>query len=1014
MIKLFVNRPATTVMFVLFFALLGLVAYSDINIERQPKIDFPLVSVNVTYPGADPEEIEGQVIKDIEDAVATVSEIKKMESRAFDNFGYIIIEFNLGVDVNDKSAEVKEKIDAIINDLPQELEKPVVAKVDPFATPVVNLAFTSDKHSLVELYEFADKKLSDQFSKITGVGEVTIFGGQERQIKVELSPDLMRKKFIAIDSVVEQLRLRNLDVPAGDIKRKENTIAVRFEGQFSDVESIKNLRLTTVDGNQFPLSSIANVYDGAADLEKDAFFNGKNVLSLGVVKISEGNEVKVSQDVRATIERVKPLLEEGMTLEIVTDSSEYIVNETSRTVEGILLGIFFTVLVLLFFTGDWRVTLISAIVIPTSILSSLFLVQASGFSINFMTLLAYATSLGTLVANAIVVIEGIYARLNSGLDPKEAAIKGTSDVVIPVIAAGGTNLVVFAPLSFMDGIVGQFMIQFGMTVIYATIFSLIASFTLTPMLCGLLLKPVKKGQKDNFLVRLSTATTDFIKKEYRIIFNLMFKSPLLSSILAVVLFIGGVSVAPYVGGEFIPTSDEDKIQVSFQFPLGTRIETTVKNLEEVDAKIRKLPGIKSSLIIGGTNGQENATIILSLEPALTREFSDVQLIEKMTPILATVPDAEIETIRGDQNNGGIGDITINVAGLDYEKTSEISEKMLKIMSNSGYFRSLISSHKNPKTQVVFTPDPKKVERYGLSNAQIGSVIRASVYGDDTNVYREGGEQYDIFVEPSRQYKDSLETLNNVFLISQLGLIPLTELGEVEVKPSTPNVYRRDRTRVIQINGYITKSTAGVIQAELTEEFNKMKFEPGYGFVFAGNAESSEESGRELGKAFLLAIIFTYMILAAIMNSFIHPFTISSSIITSFSGVFLFLFFMNSSMNIASMLGMVMLVGLAVNNAILMIEEIEIVKLKEPDLSLPEIIWKGIDGRFRAILMTSLAIVFGSLPQLWSLDAPKASMGAVVVGGILASIVFTFILMPQTYYYFEKLINFSGRVFNRSK
>lgn len=1014
MIKLFVNRPATTVMFVLFFALLGLVAYSDINIERQPKIDFPLVSVNVTYPGADPEEIEGQVIKDIEDAVATVSEIKKMESRAFDNFGYIIIEFNLGVDVNDKSAEVKEKIDAIINDLPQELEKPVVAKVDPFATPVVNLAFTSDKHSLVELYEFADKKLSDQFSKITGVGEVTIFGGQERQIKVELSPDLMRKKFIAIDSVVEQLRLRNLDVPAGDIKRKENTIAVRFEGQFSDVESIKNLRLTTVDGNQFPLSSIANVYDGAADLEKDAFFNGKNVLSLGVVKISEGNEVKVSQDVRATIERIKPLLEDGMTLEIVTDSSEYIVNETSRTVEGILLGIFFTVLVLLFFTGDWRVTLISAIVIPTSILSSLFLVQASGFSINFMTLLAYATSLGTLVANAIVVIEGIYARLNSGLDPKEAAIKGTSDVVIPVIAAGGTNLVVFTPLSFMDGIVGQFMIQFGMTVIYATIFSLIASFTLTPMLCGLLLKPVKKGQKDNFLVRLSTATTDFIKKEYRIIFNLMFKSPLLSSILAVVLFIGGVSVAPYVGGEFIPTSDEDKIQVSFQFPLGTRIETTVKNLEEVDAKIRKLPGIKSSLIIGGTNGQENATIILSLEPALTREFSDVQLIEKMTPILATVPDAEIETIRGDQNNGGIGDITINVAGLDYEKTSEISEKMLKIMSDSGYFRSLISSHRNPKTQVVFTPDPKKVERYGLSNAQIGSVIRASVYGDDTNVYREGGEQYDIFVEPSRQYKDSLETLNNVFLISQLGLIPLTELGEVEVKPSTPNVYRRDRTRVIQINGYITKSTAGVIQAELTEKFNKMKFEPGYGFVFAGNAESSEESGRELGKAFLLAIIFTYMILAAIMNSFIHPFTISSSIITSFSGVFLFLFFMNSSMNIASMLGMVMLVGLAVNNAILMIEEIEIVKLKEPDLSLPEIIWKGIDGRFRAILMTSLAIVFGSLPQLWSLDAPKASMGAVVVGGILASIVFTFILMPQTYYYFEKLINFSGRVFNRSK
>jgi hydrophobic/amphiphilic exporter-1 (mainly G- bacteria), HAE1 family len=1005
MINTFVSRPATTVMFVLFFALLGYVSISTINIERQPKIDFPLVSVTVAYPGADPEEIEGEVIKDIEDVISTVSEIKKMESRAFDSYGYIIIEFNLGVDVNDKSAEVKEKIDAIINDLPSNMEKPVVAKVDPFATPVVYLALTSTKHSLVQLYEFADKTLSDQFTKIPGVGEVTIFGGQERQIKVELSPDLMKRKFISIDGVIQQLKARNLDVPAGDIKRKENTIAVRFEGQFSDIESIKNLRLTTSDGNQFPLKSIANVYDGAADPEKDALYNGKSVISLGVVKISDGNDIKVSEEVHKTLKKIEPLLQDGMKVEIVKDSSEFIVNETSRTVQGILLGIFFTVLVLLFFTGDWRVTLISAIVIPTSILSSLFLVKTNGFSINFMTLLAYATSLGTLVANAIVVIEGIYARLNTGMSAKESAIKGTTDVIIPVLAAGGTNLVVFAPLAFMGGIVGQFMVQFGMTVIYATLFSLMASFTLTPMLCGLLLKPKKEGDKDNLLVRVSTKTTDFVKNEYKVIYKLMFRFPVLSSIAAVVLFIGGVSVAPYVGGEFIPTSDEDMIQVTFKFPLGTRVEATMDSLKSVDEKIRKLPGIKNSLITAGNNGQENASIILNLEPSQEREFSDVQLIEKMTPILADIPDAEIETIRGDGNNGGVGDITINITGLDYAKTSELSKKMLKIMSDSGYFRSLTSSHRNPKPQVVFTPDAQKVERFGLSNAQIGSVIRASVYGDDTNVYREGGEQYDIFVEPAQQYKDSLETLNNVFLISQLGLIPLSDLGTAEIKPSTPNVYRRDRSRVIQINGYITKSTAGVIQSELTEKFNELKFDDGYGFVFAGNAESSEESGRELGKAFLLAIIFTYMILAAIMNSFIHPFTISSSIITSFAGVFLFLFFMNSSMNIASMLGMVMLVGLAVNNAILMIEEIEIIKNREKNMPLPEVIWMGIDNRFRAILMTSLAIVFGSLPQLWSLDAAKASMGAVVVGGILASIVFTFILTPQTYYFLERFSQF---------
>lgn len=1008
MIKSFVSRPATTIMFVLFFALLGFVAMSNINIERQPRIDFPLVNVSIVYPGADPEEIEGQVLKDIEDAIATISEIKKMESRAFDSFGYIIVEFNLSADVNDKSAEIKEKIDGIINDLPKDLEKPVVAKVDPFATPVVWLALTSEKHSLVQLYEFADKTLSEQFSKITGVGEVNIFGGQQRQIKVELSPDLMRKKFISVDSIVQQLRSRNLDVPAGDIRRTENTIGVRFEGEFSSIESIANLRLTTSDGNQFPLKDIANVYDGAADPDRAATYNGKDVVSLGVVKISDGNDVHVSREVKNTLERIKPLLQDGMNLEVVNDTSTFVIDETNRTVESIVLGILFTVLVLLFFTGNWRVTVISAIVIPTSILSSFFLVEANGFSINFMTLLAFATSLGTLVANAIVVIEGIYSRLNKGESAKDAAINGTSDVVIPVLAAGGTNLVVFAPLSFMEGIVGQFMVQFGMTVIYATIFSLLASFTLTPMLCAVMLKPVKEDDKPNFLVRLSDKFTDFIKNEYKIIFDVLFRFPIISSILAIGLFIFGVSVAPYVGGEFVPISDEDRIQVSFKYPLGTRVEATVDAIKKVDEKLREFPGVKSSLVIAGSNGTENGQIILLLDPSTERQYSDVELIEQMTPLLADVSNAEIETIRGEGSGDGSGDISINVFGIDYDKTSEISKQMMQIMMDSGYFRSLTSSHRHPKSQIVFTPEAERIERFGLTNAQVGSVVRASIYGDDTNIYREGGERYDIFIEPAKEYKDSISALENVFVVSQLGLIPLSDLGKTEIMPSTPNVYRRDRTRVIQLNGYITKSNPSDIMADLTKKFNDLNTEDGYGFAFVGSAEYQAESGRELGKAFLLAIIFTYMILAAIMNSFAHPFTIASSIFTSFAGVFLLLFFMNSSMNIASMLGMVMLVGLAVNNAILMIEEIEILKNKDPNEPLPNIIWQGIDNRFRAILMTSLAIIFGSLPQLWSIDGAKASMGAVIVGGIFASIVFTFILTPQIYFFVERTVQFVKR------
>ena len=654
-------------------------------------------------------------------------------------------------------------------------------------------------------------------------------------------------------------------------------------------------------------------------------------------------------------------------------------------------------------------TLISGIVIPVSILSSLFLVQLSNFSINFMTLLAYATSLGTLVANAIVVIEGVYNRINQGLSPKEAAIKGTGDVMVPVIAAGGTNLVVFAPLSFMEGIVGQFMVQFGMTVIYATIFSLIASFTLTPMLCGLLLKPNDKSGAKNWLLRSSDWMTDFIKSEYHFLYRLMFRSPLISSFFALGLFFLGVSTASYVGGEFIPVSDEDRIQVVFKYPLGTRIEKTIAEIKKTEKKLGQLPGVKSTFVTAGNNGQQNGEIVLLLESSQTRKYSDVELIEQMTPLLADIPDAQVETIRGEPQGGEQpGDISINVAGLDYSKTSELAVQMEKIMMDSGYFRSVTSTHRTPKPQVFFTPDPNKIERYGMSNAQIGQVVRASIYGDDSNIYRDKGEQYDIFIETSRHYRDSLDALSNVFLISQFGLVPLQQLGDIEVKASTPNVFRRDRNRVIQLNGYIIKSNPDAITKELSEKFEKLNFTDGYQYNYVGNSEYQEESGRELGKAFLLAIIFTYMILAAILNSFIHPLTISSAIFTSFGGVFMLLFFMNSSMNIASMLGMVMLVGLAVNNAILMVEEIELVKLKHPDWLLPDVIWAGIDNRFRAILMTSLAIIFGSVPQLWSVDQAKASMGAVIVGGILGSIIFTFILTPQTYYYLEKLKQFFAK------
>lgn len=1006
MIASFVKRPVTTIMFVLFFIILGLVSFFNLNIEQSPRIEFPLVAINVVYPGASPLEIETQVIKKIEDSVVEISEIKKVESRSFENFGYILVEFYLSADVNNKLIEVKDKVEVVLNDLPEDIDRPIVQKVDPFAQSVVDLVLSSSKHNLTELYEFADTKLKNQFSKISGVGNVDIFGGLEREFRVELFPDLMKQKFISIEQVVGQMKARNLTVPSGNIDQKQSSVSVRFEGEFKDLEDIRNLQLNTSEGTSFYLKDIGKVYDGSADMETGARFNGQEVVSLSVKKISDGNEVDVAEGVRKLLPEIQNSLPDGMKLELALDKSQYILRETKGTFESIALGIALTILVLLFFTGNWRVTVVSALVIPSSIISALFLMDLSSFTINFITLLAVATSLGTLIANAIVVIEGVLEHLNKGKSSVESAIQGTKDMAIPVLAAGGTNLVVFTPIAFMGGIIGQFMLQFGMTVVYTTIFSLIASFSLTPMLCALLLKPVDKTKESSKIVKISNAFVAGLLKEYKRFFDLMFKYSKTSTVIVILLFIGAFSVTPYIGNEFIPVSDEDRLEVKLTLPLGTKVEETLKYAESVEKLFVDLPEVSSVLTVLGRDGEQNASVVVNLVPSATRERSDVDIIKLVTPELSKVPSAEVEVVRG-QGGGGIqADISINIYGRDYNNMVEKSKQAMEIMRESGYFRSVVSSYKTPKEELQFYPDPTLLEKYGVSSAQLGGIFRTSIYGDDTNIIRQQGEEYDIRVKLADEFIDSTESIKELFVISSTGLIPVTELGELRKERSVPTILRRDRQRVIQLNGYLAKSTAGVVQADLTEKFNQLDFSDGSGFRFVGNAESQEESGREIAKAFLLAVILTYMILAAIMNSFIHPFTIATSIITSYAGAFLLLFFLDSSINIASMLGIIMLVGLAVNNAILIIEE-TLLKIKtEPDTSIVDAIWHGIQSKFRAVLMTSVAIVFGALPQTWSPDLAKAAMGAVIVGGVLASIFFTFFLTPQIFYFLERLRRFT--------
>ncbi|MDD5669161.1 MAG: efflux RND transporter permease subunit [Candidatus Omnitrophica bacterium] len=1023
MIEFFVKHRVTTIMFVLVFVVLGIFSYSKLLVEKTPKMDFPIVTVSVTYPGATPLEVETLVVKKIEDVVAEISEIKKIKSWAYESLGYISIEFLIEADVNVKSIEVKDKVDAILNDLPENIEKPVIEKFDPLLVPVMDLVLSSDTLNARDLYEYADKTLKTKFSSIAGVAKVDIYGGKKRQINVWLDPMLMKQHYISIGEVINAMLVKNKNIPAGVLEKGFNSLGVRFTGEFESIDEIRQMRMVSLDGASFYLKDIAVVEDGYKKIDSAARYNGKEVVGLSISKASDGNAVSIAQEMRRRLDSFRAILPRGMKLDIATDTTTFIVNETNDTKWSIIIGLLLTAAILYLFMGRWDSAVIACIIIPTSIVSTLFPMWASKFSINMLTLLALASVLGTLISNAIVIIENVLVHLDRSNDPVKAAIDGTQEVVVPIIAATGTNLVVFMPLSMMGGIVGVFMKSFGLTVVYATLFSLLASFCLTPMMCAALLKPKTEkksggGWHNSFLDALCVPlhwvrksidmSMEFMKKEYKHIFELIFRYPKMTIVAVILVFFGSLMVVPYIESDFTPKSDENQFTINMVLPQGSTIERTLETCKLVERYLDNIPEKKSYLTNIGTNGVENAKITFDLVPLKDRKRKDVDIMDDLTRFIATIPDVEVSYDRGVSAEAGTGDVAIDLFGVDYDTMIRLSQEMKDLMQRSGYFKSVILSYKYPRDEIRMKPLQEKLVEYGVTAMSVGSSFRASVYGEDTNTYKEKGEEYKVNIELNDAYAQDFNDIKVMSILSRKGLIPLDELGTITTHKAIPTIRHRDRVRVIHLDGFLGKSSLGIVSGLLDKQFKSMHFPEGYGYRYVGNSENMNEANQELGKAFILAVILTFMLLCALMDSLVaYPWAIMATVFTSITGMILGLFFLGQSINIASLMGVVMLVGMVVNNAILLLDY-TLIKMKE-GVPVKEALWLGASEKFRAIMMTSIAIILGVVPQLWSVMKVKQSMGAVMTGGMLASILFTFILVPVVFWYLER---FERKIFKQ--
>ncbi|GJQ64362.1 MAG: multidrug ABC transporter [Melioribacteraceae bacterium] len=1012
--KLSITRPVLTTMGILVFLIFGILAYLNINLNQMPDVEIPVVNITTIYPGAGPKEIETLITKRIEDVITTVSEIDYVESYSLDGASIIVMAFQLSKDVNIATQEVKDKVDAIINDLPDDAESPKVEKFDIRATPIMDLVLSGDRDPR-ELYEFADKKLKERFSQIQGVARVDINGGREREIRVEMDSRVVYENRISLPQLIQILQAQNMNIPGGYFQIDNQEFTVRLDGEFNDLNTISELQIPTAFGDK-KVEQFAKVLDSGKDVrQRTTYFNrptdrkDENVIQLSIVKSTEGNVVRIADAVRKAIPDIQKIIPSGVQLEIINDNADFTRATVDDTMSNIILGIIFTSIVLFIFLFNIRSTLIVALTMPVSIVSTFMLLQAAGLTLNIMTLMGLSVSVGVLVANSVVVLENIFRHKAMGADNKDAALKGTTEVTVAVIASTLTNLVVFLPIANMSSIVGMFMRELALAASFATIFSLIFSFTLTPMLASLILP--KSGKRS----KIAEKTDAFYKtwdEFYRTLLRISLKSKWINVTLVtlsifVLIVVVGV-FGPHLGFEFIPAQDDGKIQITAELPQGYNLHETAKVLETIESRVKTYPEVVHVITNLGkisdlNTGSNVAKMSIILVDANERERGIAEIIGEFVKELSDVPNAKIIVDRNQEQGAGGAPVQFYVLGQDVEVLDDLKDQIMDEIRDIPGLINLDQSSREGKPEITIYPDRVKLAQAGITTQELALTVRAAIEGIESSKYREDGEEYDITVTLTDVSVDSPEKVKNIPVVSSrdYSVYRLQQLADVEFTNGSTTILHRDKFTSIKFTG---SNAPGYVVGDITTEIEKrisenINMPTGYQFSWGGNNEMMQEMINDMSFAFLLALVLTYILLAAILESFIQPMFILFTIPLALIGVIISLYVTNIALGITSMLAIIMLIGIVVNNAILMLDYTNQL-VREEGMRVKDALIAACPTKLKPIIMSSLAIILGMLPMALGIgDAGKEMrmpLGVVSIGGLVVSTILTLFLIPALY------------------
>jgi hydrophobic/amphiphilic exporter-1 (mainly G- bacteria), HAE1 family len=1018
-----INHPVFATMMMVAFVVLGIFSYTKLSVEQFPDITFPVVVIGTEYPGASPEIVESEVTRRVEEQVNTISGVNQLSSRSYEGNSVVIVQFDLTIDPTKAAQDVREKIALIKPLFKKEVKESLVSRINPDDQAIISISLRSETRPARELTTLADQVVKRRLENARGVGRVNVIGGVKREIQIYLKPQELEALKIGVDQVLNAVRNDNQELPAGTLVSKDREQAVQIKARLKASTDFEKIIVARRGGQPVYLAQVASVIDGEEEQENVALVNGARAVSLDIVKAQGENTISVVDNVRRIVEQLQAQLPSDVKIVVVRDSSTSIRNSVKSVQRNIIEGAALTILIVFLFLASWRSTVITGLTLPISLIGTFVAMYAMGFSINLITLLALSICVGLLIDDAIVVRENIVRHQAMGKHHKIASFDGTKEIGLAVAATTFTIVAVFLPIGFMGGIIGRFFKQFGVTVAFAVMLSMFVSFTLDPMLSAVWKDPAAQRVPGTptknpiyWLLDAFHQLMAWLERTYVALLGWGLKHRWLTLGIALLSMVAAIAMSGKLGKEFVPQADNNEFYLQFYTPVGSSLELTQTKVKQVEAAMRDMPGVEftyATINTGTVQGKNYATVFSRLVARNQRQLSVQQMRGPVRARMAQIAGITI-TDAGTLSSVGSGKpVQVSVQGPDLAVLEKIAEQAKQVVQKQVGIVDLDTSSKPAKPTISVNINRELASDLGVSVGQISAAMRPLLAGESASTWRgPDDENYDVKVRLPRTERNTIGDLERLAIVSNLveadgtpRMIALRQVAQFVQGVGPTQVNRKDLTREILISANVDGAASGSVGEAVKREVEAIPLPPGYRFATGGATKDMIESLGFAAQALALGIIFIYMILASQFGSFSQPIAIMMALPLSLIGVVLALVAWKSTVNMFSVIGFIMLMGLVTKNAILLVDFAN--QARAQGMQRAQALLKAAEIRLRPILMTTLAMVFGMIPLAVGLgegSEQRAPLAHAVIGGVIASTLLTLLVVPVLYTLLDDLVN----------